>query len=102
MKYGLADSAIIKIQQVFESLPEIEEVILYGSRAKGNFKQGSDIDIVVIGNKVTGKVISKLSWLLDDLLLPYTFDIADFKEINSEELLAHIKTVGSSMYKTAF
>ena len=61
---------------MFESFDEVEEAILYGSRAKGNFKPGSDIDIVLRGEKLNLHVLNKISLDLDDLFLPYTFDIS--------------------------
>ena len=72
--YGLKDETIVNIQNVFSSFPEVERAILYGSRAKGNFKQSSDIDITIVGSDLNLNVLNQIEWQLDDLLLPYTFD----------------------------
>jgi predicted nucleotidyltransferase len=53
MKYGLKDAVIEKMQAVFASFPEVERVSVYGSRAKGNFKLGSDIDLTLHGKDLT-------------------------------------------------
>ena len=50
MKYGLKEDTIKQMEAVFAKFPTIEKIILYGSRAKGNFRDGSDIDITLIGN----------------------------------------------------
>ncbi|MCW0484384.1 nucleotidyltransferase domain-containing protein [Gaoshiqia sediminis] len=49
MKFGLSETTISLLCSVFENYPEIEEVIIYGSRAKGNYREGSDIDITLKG-----------------------------------------------------
>lgn len=99
MKFGLKEEVINKIQQVFENQPEIDVVYLYGSRAKGNFNPGSDIDIALSGNNVTISTINNTSSLLDDLYLPYTFDLSIYKYINNPDLIDHIKRVGIEFYK---
>jgi predicted nucleotidyltransferase len=52
VRYGLKDLDIQKIQSVFTQFPEIQKVIIYGSRAKGNFKMGSDIDLTIVGENL--------------------------------------------------
>ena len=93
MKYGLKDETIEKIKILFANYYQIETVILYGSRAKGNYKNGSDIDLTIKGN-IDLSVINRLSEDIDNLLLPYTFDISIFNQISNPELLDHIKRVG--------
>ena len=100
MKYGLKKNIIQNIRTVFAAFPQVEEVVLYGSRAKGNYKPGSDIDLTVKGDKLNLSALNKISLQLDDLYLPYTFDLSVYKHINSPELLDHIKRVGVSFYKT--
>jgi len=79
--------------------PEVEEAIIYGSRAMGTFRNGSDIDLVLIGNKLSLSILSKLENDLDDLMLPYQFDIAIYHQIGNDELLEHIHRAGASIYK---
>ena len=75
MKFGLKEPVIGRIQAVFASFAEVDEAILYGSRAKGNYKNGSDIDLTFKGKELNQDIIGKIDTELDDLLLPYMFDL---------------------------
>jgi len=99
MKYGLKDSVVEKIQQVFMKFPDLEKVILYGSRAMGNNRTGSDIDFTLIGDELTQSKLNKIDLALDDLLLPYTFDLSVFHHIKNPEFLDHIDRVGKVFYQ---
>jgi nucleotidyltransferase substrate binding protein (TIGR01987 family) len=79
-------------------ISQIEAVILYGSRAKDNFKPGSDIDLTLIGNELNLTVLNKISLELDDLLLPYTFDLSLYHHIKQPDLIDHIQRVGKVFY----
>ncbi len=98
MKFGLKEQTINKIVKVFQSFPEIEQVILYGSRAKGTNKPGSDIDLTIKGKNLNLQLINKIDLELDDLLLPYTFDLSIYNQIDNSDLLEHIKRVGKDFY----
>ena len=99
MKYGLSKATVSKIQGVFARFPEVEKAIIYGSRAKGNFKTGSDIDLTLVGANLTPDLRSAIASELDDLLLPYTIDLSIFGELNHAELLDHIQRVGVVFYE---
>ncbi len=99
MKFGLKQETIDAINKVFASFPQIEEAIIYGSRAKGNFKHGSDIDITLKGDKLTLTVLNKIAWAIDDLLLPYSVDLSIFNKLNNAALAEHINRIGISFYK---
>ncbi|MFZ4544260.1 MAG: nucleotidyltransferase domain-containing protein [Saprospiraceae bacterium] len=99
MKYGLKSSTLQGIQNTLLQFSQIEEVILYGSRAMGNFKPGSDIDLAIIGKNLSHSKINQISLKLDDLNLPYTFDICDFSKINNKDLINHILNAGILFYK---
>lgn len=98
MKYGLSDETIKMILEVFSRYPQIEKAVLYGSRAKGTFKNGSDIDLVVAGAAVDIPILNRINGDLDDLLLPYTFDLSILDFITNPELVDHIKRVGIVLY----
>jgi len=98
MEYGLKENTILRIQSVLASFPEIEEVILYGSRAKGNYKNGSDIDLTFKGKNLTLLIVGKVNEQLDDLLLPYTFDLSIYHQINNPDLLDHMNRVGKLFF----
>ena len=94
MKFGLTDETISKINQVFTNFDQVQKAILYGSRAKGNYKNGSDIDLVLEGVELDHSTMNKIALSLDDLLLPYSFDLSNLEEIGDSDLLEHIKRVG--------
>ncbi len=97
---GLKESTIQKICAVFARYPQVEQVILYGSRAKGNFKNSSDIDLTLLGgDDLTLKVLYRIMDDLDELLLPYTVDLSIFKQISDPDLIDHIRRVGVIFYR---
>ena len=71
---------------------------MYGSRAKGNYRPGSDIDLTLKGRGINLEQLNAISNDLDDLLLPYTFDLSIFHHITNRELLGHIERVGKVFY----
>lgn len=99
MKFGLDTSTIQKIQSVFEKYPEIQKVIIYGSRAKGNFREGSDIDITLKGNNLDYSLLSSIERDIDNLNTPYLFDISIWEKLNSISLVDHIDRVGKVFYQ---
>jgi len=96
---GLDNVDIKKIQSVLNLHPEIEKAILYGSRATGNYKAASDIDLTLLGNDLTLTIQQKIETELDDLLLPYKFDVSVFHTITNIELIDHIKRVGQLFFQ---
>ena len=101
MKYGLTEAVIGKICAVFARFPAVEKAVLYGSRAKGNFKPGSDIDLTLHGEELTSDLRASIASELDDLLLPYTIDLSVFKELNHTPLREHIERVGVVFYQAS-
>lgn len=98
MKYGLADTAWDKLQNLFALHDKIRQVILYGSRAKGNHKPFSDVDIILTGDELTQQDLNQIVLEVDDLLLPYQFDIAIFQNLTNPELIDHIRRRGIVIY----
>ncbi|RQW84880.1 MAG: nucleotidyltransferase domain-containing protein [Geobacter sp.] len=98
-RFGLKQSTIDKINGVFSAHPRIERVIIYGSRAKGNYRNSSDIDITIEGEAITLSELLKVETELDDLLLPYTLDLSLLHLIDDQDLLNHIRRVGSVFYE---
>lgn len=97
--YGLKPHIIEQINSVFAHYPQIETVILYGSRAKGNFRYGSDIDLTIKGEDLTLSQLLKIENELDDLLLPYKIDLSLLEKIKDADLLDHIRRVGIVFYQ---
>lgn len=92
MQYGLNKETVNKIIKVFSKYQEVEEALLYGSRAKGLFKPGSDIDLALKGGNLNLHVLNRINLDLDDLLLPYTFDISLYHQISNPDLVEHIES----------
>jgi uncharacterized protein len=99
MTFGLKKETILAIQEVFSRYPEVEKAILYGSRAKGNYRPGSDIDLTAQGDMITLTILQKIENELDELLLPYKIDLSVFHQIENPELIAHIERVGKVFYQ---
>jgi predicted nucleotidyltransferase len=98
MEFGISKKNINEIKQVFSNYADIKEVILYGSRALGKQREGSDIDITFIGKNLDLNFLNKISIDLDDLLLPYKFDLSIFSTIDNIDLLDHIERVGIEIF----
>lgn len=98
-KFGLQELTINKINHIFSNYTEIEKVVIYGSRAKGNPKPGSDIDLTIFGERLSADTLFTISRDIDDLLLPYTIDLSIYHHIKNNELLDHIKRVGKVFFK---
>ena len=98
-KFGLKPGILGQLNRLFISHPEIDTVVLYGSRAKGTYHPGSDIDITIKGEHVSDSLVGKLAEEIDELLLPYSFDISAWSQIDNPDLLAHIERVGIVMYQ---
>jgi predicted nucleotidyltransferase len=96
--FGLKTETIEAIREVLAKYPEVEKAILYGSRAKGNYRPGSDIDLTLIGEKLNLSTLQKIENELDDLLLPYKIDLSIYKQIQNKELLEHIERVGKVIF----
>lgn len=99
MPYGLKEIELEKLDVVFAANERIERVVLYGSRAKGNYKPFSDVDITLEGPELTHTDLSRLSLAIDDLLLPYQFDISIFHTLKNEALIDNIRRMGITIYE---
>ena len=82
--------------------PQVDRALLYGSRAKGNFRPGSDIDLTLVGSEALNlRVLYRIMDEIDDLLLPYTFDLSILRLIDDQEVREHIRRVGVVFYVKA-
>ena len=95
LKYGLSEKVISSLKIVFLRHPQIQKVILYGSRAKGNFKPGSDIDLTLVAPQIDLTELLKIENEIEDLLLPYKVDLSLFHQIENKDLIEHIQRVGA-------
>jgi predicted nucleotidyltransferase len=99
--FGIYPKSYYEIKKSIEECSSIDEVIIYGSRAKGTPKEGSDIDLTLKGN-VTNEDFNKLWQKLDDSYIPYKFDISIYSDLKSENLIEHINRVGKIFYKRKY
>jgi predicted nucleotidyltransferase len=93
MMFGLDLSDIQSIQEILGQFPEVQQALIFGSRAKGNFRSGSDIDIAIKGDEATHSIASKI--------MPYHFDVLSYRELNNKELISHIDRVGKELYNSS-
>jgi len=99
-RFGLKADVIEKIQSALAQFAGIDSVILYGSRAKGNYRTGSDIDLTIKTNdRETKNLLFDVIGAIDDLDLIYLFDISIFEQIDNENLIDHIDRVGVEFYQ---
>lgn len=93
MDFGLKNSVVLKISSVFEKFDSVEKVFIYGSRAMGNYRNGSDIDLSIKG-KLTTKTFYRILHELDDLNLPHMIDLSQIEDIKNPDLIDHINRRG--------
>ena len=96
--YGLPESAVSKINEVFSRHPGISKVIIYGSRALGNYRNGSDIDLTIFSDDLNSWELGRIETELDDLLLPWKIDLSLFRQIDNADLREHIERAGTLFY----
>lgn len=97
-RFGLSDQQLGLIRETIGRFGEIESAVVFGSRAMGNYKPGSDVDIALKGSRITGRTVSDLSTLLnEELPLPHFFDVVHYDTLESEALIRHIDEHGAAL-----
>jgi predicted nucleotidyltransferase len=97
--YGLTDRELALMDSYFSQIANLEKVILYGSRAKGNYKKFSDVDITLLGKEIGISDLFKLQDLLYESDLPYMYDVSLFKSLTNPDLIDHIKRKGIVLWE---
>ncbi|XGA79230.1 nucleotidyltransferase domain-containing protein [Halomonas sp. CH40] len=93
---------IALIRQAAAHFPTIERVVLFGSRAKGGYRQGSDVDLMIQGHAVTDDTVTQLADQLNEVLpLPYFFDVLNENTLSNDALRQNIKRVGIILFDTS-
>jgi uncharacterized protein len=102
MPYGLRHSDLEHIVNAITQFDEISEVVLFGSRAKGNYQPGSDIDLAIKGERITHATVNHLSECLnEEKPLPYFFDVVHYETLNNIPLREHIDRVGIVIFQAS-
>lgn len=96
--YGLSNEIIEEINGVFRKYPNIRKVILFGSRAKGSYSEGSDIDLAIVGENISFNQLLELNIHIEDLGLLYKVDLIDYNQIADAPIGEHIRRVGKEFY----
>lgn len=98
-KFGLTGEDVAAIIAILSQEPYVDKAFIFGSRAKGNFKNGSDVDIALKGKNLTFNTISRISYLLnEETRMPYKFDVINYHTIEEPALATHIDRVGIEFY----
>jgi predicted nucleotidyltransferase len=101
MKFGLSDTVVKELQDVFHRHVNIEKVLIFGSRSKGNYRAGSDIDLAVVGNGIDYNQLLNILCEIDDLELLYSVDLLDYQTKKGTPIGDHIDRVGQVFYEVA-
>ena len=97
--FGLPDKTLATIRHILAECPAVEKAILYGSRAKGNHRPGSDIDLTLIGDRLDLNTLGDLAARLDESSIPYQVDLSLWNRIDHAGLREHIERVGVVFYQ---
>jgi len=98
--YGLSERDEQAIFGIFNKYPEIKNVLIFGSRAKGVYHKGSDIDLAIDGDHVSHKTLQQIKSDFEESSLPYRIDLIDMDKIDHVALKEHIERVGKSIFQT--
>lgn len=99
MTYGLNEKELKIIIEKIMNRPKIKKAVIFGSRAKGNYKKGSDIDIALYGNDMENEIMMLARELNEHTNLPYFIDVLDYDEIDNPELKNHIDKFGKIIFE---
>jgi len=101
MRFGLSETVIKELQDVFRHHANIKKVLIFGSRSKGNFRAGSDIDLAIVGNDIDYNLLLDVQCEIEDLELLYSVDLLDYKKKEGTPIGDHIDRVGQIFYEAA-
>lgn len=101
MEFGLSDATLDTVRAILRKHPKVDRAIVYGSRAMGNYKVGSDIDLALVGSDLDFDQLGSIAENLDDSDIPYKVDLSDLASIKNTNLVEHIQRVGKVFYERA-
>ena len=97
--YGLTERDMQTLTGILQKYPEVKSVYLFGSRAKGTHKQGSDIDLAVVNEGGSDKTLRAIKADFEESSLPYNVDVASLATVEHRELKEHIDRMGVAIYE---
>lgn len=97
--FGLPDATLATVRHILADCPALEKAVIYGSRAKGTHRPGSDIDLTLMGSGLDADALSRIATRLDESSIPYTVDLSLFDQIDHTGLREHILRVGRVFYQ---
>lgn len=98
-EFGLPDRTIAIIRQVLADAPGVSKAVIYGSRAKGTYRPGSDIDLTLFGESLNLSILGEIAGKLEESSIPYHVDLSIFDRIDHVGLREHIERVGVLFYQ---
>ena len=96
--FGLSPETLRKLNSVFAQHNAIDSVVIYGSRAKGNYRAGSDIDLTIKSGEIPFAEFMQIENQIDDLMLPYTVDLSQYHQLGNAALIEHIDRIGVELF----
>lgn len=98
-KFGLLESDLTSILEVISIHQHVDQVFIFGSRAKGNFRPGSDVNLALKGKNLDFETVRKISYILnEETLMPYKFDVVNYHSIQEADMIHHIDRVGIEVF----
>ena len=97
-EFGITENSFRLLTEAFTRYPEVEEVLVFGSRAKGNYQRGSDIDLAIKGKDCSHRTAMDIAgYLNEELPIPYYTDVVYYEGLKNESLKEHIDRVGKQL-----
>lgn len=98
--FGLRATDLTALAHIMAQYPAVQTALIFGSRAKGTDKPGSDVDIALQGESMTNQTAWQIAYKLnEETLMPYHFDVLNYHTITNPDLVAHIDRVGQPFYR---
>jgi predicted nucleotidyltransferase len=98
-EFGLPPATLDTIRRILADVPAVKKAVIYGSRAKGTHRPGSDIDLSLMGEGLDLDTLGKIATLLEESPIPYEVDLSVFELIEHQALREHIERVGQVFYQ---
>lgn len=96
--WGLSPEVCGSICMILQKYPEISRVLIYGSRAKGTYRSGSDVDLMIVAPTLSSRRLLKIASQIDDLMIPHRVDVALWHQVDNPALREHVEHFGQDFY----